>query len=59
MSKLVHSGAPVALTFAELLLCSAAHADKQDAVASQPQITLTQPALADPAVRQPQGLTRK
>jgi hypothetical protein len=59
MSKLVHSAAPVALTLAASLLCSAAHATQQDAAASQPQITLTQPAPADPAVRQPQGLTRK
>jgi hypothetical protein len=47
------------LTLTALLLCSAAHAAQQDAAASQPQITLTQRALADPAVQHPQGLTRK
>jgi hypothetical protein len=59
MSKLVHSAAAIALTLAASLLSSAAHAAQQGAAASQPQITLTQPAPADPAVQQPQGLTRK
>jgi cytochrome c5 len=59
MSKLFHSAAPVALTLAASLFCSAAHAAQQDAAASQPQVTLAQRAPADPAVQQPHGLTRK
>jgi cytochrome c5 len=59
MSKLFSSVAPVALTLAASLFCSAAHAAQQDASASQPQVVQTQPEPSGPAVQQAHGLTRK
>ena len=59
MSKLFSSGAPVALTLAASLFCSAAHAAQQDASALQPQLSQTQHVTSDPAAQQAHGLTRK
>ena len=45
MSKLFSSAAPVALTLAATLFCSAAHAAQQDANATRPQVFATQNLL--------------
>jgi hypothetical protein len=59
MSKLFHCTAPVALTLAASLFCSAAHAAQQDPAGSQLQVALTHRVPADLAVQQPHRLTRK
>ncbi|MFL9932472.1 hypothetical protein P0D88_25300 [Paraburkholderia sp. RL18-103-BIB-C] len=59
MSKLFFSAAPVALTLAASLFCSAAHAAQQDPNASQPQVSETQNLSSDPAIQQAHGLTRE
>ncbi|CAB3782033.1 DUF4148 domain-containing protein [Pararobbsia alpina] len=59
MSKHFSSAVPVALTLAASLFCSAAHADQQDAGASQLQASQIQQAPTDPAAQQAHGLTRK
>lgn|GEM_PF-5483151 len=59
MSKLFFSAAPVALTLAATLFCSAAHAAQQDPNASQPQVSTPQTVASDPATQQAQGLTRQ
>lgn len=59
MNKLFQCAAPMALTLAASLFCSAAHAARTDLVESQPQVTLTHQAPADLAVQLPHGLTRK
>jgi hypothetical protein len=56
MSKLFLSAAPIALTLAASLFCSAAHADQQDTSAPQSQVSATQ--NSDAATQQAQGLTR-
>jgi glucose/arabinose dehydrogenase len=58
MSKLFSSAAPVVLTLAATLFCSAAHAAQQDANATQPQVSATQNLPSAPATRQAHGLTR-
>jgi hypothetical protein len=59
MNKLFSSAAPVALTLAASLFCSAAHAALQNAPVSQPQVSQAQQLPSDPAVEQAHGLTRK
>jgi Domain of unknown function (DUF4148) len=59
MNKLFSSVAPVALTLAASLFCSAAHAAQQDAGVSQPQVSQTQHVPSDPAAHRAHGLTRK
>jgi glucose/arabinose dehydrogenase len=58
MSKLFSSAAPVALTLAATLFCSAAHAAQQDASALQPQVFATQNLPSALAIQQAHGLTR-
>jgi hypothetical protein len=59
MNKLFSSAAPLALTLAASLFCSAAHAAQQDASASQPQLSQIQQVPSAPAAQQAHGLTRK
>jgi hypothetical protein len=59
MIKLFSSAAPLALTLAASLFCSAAHAAQQDASASQPQLSQIQQVPSAPAAQQAHGLTRK
>jgi hypothetical protein len=59
MIKLLSSAAPVALTLAASLFCSAAHAALQSAPASQPQVSQAQQLPSAPAAEQAHGLTRK
>jgi hypothetical protein len=59
MSKLFSTAAPVALTLAATLFCSAAHAAQQDTDTSQPQVFATQNLPSDAAGQQAHGLTRE
>jgi hypothetical protein len=54
MNKLFSSVAPLALTLAASLFCSAARAAQPDASAAQPQASQPQHVFSDPAA----GLTR-
>jgi hypothetical protein len=56
VNKLFSSVAPVALTLAATLFCSAANAAQQDANAMQPQGFATQTSA--PTIQQAHGLTR-
>jgi hypothetical protein len=58
MNKLF-STAPLALTLAASLFCSAAHAALQDAPASQQQVPLAQQRPSASATKQAPGPTRK
>jgi hypothetical protein len=58
MNKLFSSAAPLALTLAASLFCSAAHAAQPDAPAAQPQVSLAQQLSSAPAAKQAPGLTR-
>jgi hypothetical protein len=58
MNKLLPSAAPLALTLAASLFCSAADAAQPDASAAQPQASQPQHVPSDPAAEQADGLTR-
>jgi parvulin-like peptidyl-prolyl isomerase len=57
MNKLFSSAAPLALTLAATLFCSAAHA-QQSTGASQPQVSAAQNLSSYAANQQANGLTR-
>lgn len=58
MNKLLVSFAPVALTLAASLFCSAAYA-QQSTTAAQAQVSTSQAQPTNPANQEEHGLTRK
>jgi hypothetical protein len=59
MNKLFSSAAPVALTLAASVFCSAAHAAQEEIRVPQPQVSAAQQLPSTSTVQQAPGLTRK